>query len=394
MDIFIPPSRRSAPEALTNEFRLFYDPRHDFERSDTAEQLLWLSRGRSISPDPDVSLHVGSRILARELAHTRLIAIGRHDNAGGLNIPHQELDSIVDLAYFDAHRTIRALEKGISRLLCDYPDIAAQAKKEDPERILLFGAMGSSLSHLGQRRRNGNQYAQHPLESTMIAEVIEKRQFGTVSPEQYSVQSAILKYVLYAHDEIEDDMSSEEGKRNHSFLAKKKVHMTPLVHYMLLQYLGYTEEVADYASDGLLPLTKTVGLSGRRNWYDYIRELASAAPVAPSGFEGIITEVKEIEMSHNSEVDKDNHPAESTLTGDNLRLAEVKYYRRKKDYDWAREELRRYTTYLSGYPAAIAQHVGAVSAEDIKRHKGAGSLSTMLVPDLLVASFFAGNQAT
>ena len=86
VELFIPPSQQNRPEAFTDQFRSFYDPRRDYYRAQTAELLGWLCEGRCISPDPDVRRHVGSRIITREMAQTRLITTGRHDNAGGLGI--------------------------------------------------------------------------------------------------------------------------------------------------------------------------------------------------------------------------------------------------------------------------------------------------------------------
>ena len=370
-----------------------YDPQGDYQR-DQAEQLLaWLCAGRSESPNPSVRLYEGARVVARELAHTRRIFIDRHDNAGGLCIPHRELDAIVDAAYTDAHLTISALKKGVDRLFYDHPDIKELVKEHDPERIITFGALGSALSHLGQFRRSGDPYAKHPRESAMIADIAEARAFPGGLPSEFRINSAVLRYIIYSHDELEDDMSSKEGERNCSFLAGEKVHMTPLVHYVLLQEeCGVNEEIADYTSDGLLRLAKTVGQSGRRKWKPYIIELASPAPVAPKGFEGTVTTAKDGEMHHNSNLDKDPHPSRFKLSGSEFQKEHGKYVRRTEDYKWASGMIHGYLEQIDGYAATVARKISTVSRKDIQRHKAGDNLIAALKPDVLVKAYEQSNE--
>ncbi|MBP9761916.1 hypothetical protein KBD11_02490 [Candidatus Saccharibacteria bacterium] len=389
MEVFVPPSSQDRPVAFTDQFRSFYDPRQDFSRDQSQELRQWLCDGRSASPDPDVRLWEGSRVLADELANTRRIYIDRHDNAGGLYIPHSELDDIVDAADFGAQQTIVGLKYAVDKLFHDHPYIAERAKTEDPELIITYGGIGSAVSHHGQKRRDGKDYAVHPWESVIIAEAVESKAFGQRIPEEYRLQSALLKYATYAHDELEDDMSSAEGERNWPFLASPKLHLPPLVHYELLKNRGVSEEIADYISDGLLSLTKTVGLGGREDWRKYIRVLASAAPVAPRQYEGTITEVKDVEMHYNSVVDRDKRPSRRKLKSDAFRSAQEKYWRRKRDYDWARNELHRYRQDLVGYPAEIASHVPTITARDIAHQKATGSFASLLEPRMLVEAYFA-----
>lgn len=371
-----------------------YDPRGDYQRNQAEELLAWLCEGRSESPNPNVRLQEGSRVLARELAHTRRIFIDRHDNAGGLYIPHRELDAIVDAAYAEAHMTISALKNGVDRLFHDNPDIRELAKKHDPERIITFGAIGSALSHFGQFRRSGDPYAKHPWESAMIADIAERRAFPDGLPDEFRINSAILRYIIYGHDEWEDDMSSKEGERNRSFLASEKVHMTPLVHYVLLQEeCGVNEEIADYTSDGLVRLTKTVGRSGRRGWKPYIIELASPAPVAPKGFEGTVTTAKDDEMHYNADVDKDPRPRRVKLSGSDFQEAHGKYVRRKRDYRWASKVIHGYLGQIDGYAATVAKNISGVSRKDIERHRVTDNLIAALAPDLLVKAYVEANEA-
>jgi hypothetical protein len=370
-----------------------YDPRGDYQRNQAEELLSWLCAGRSESPSPNVCLQEGSRVLARELAHTRRIFIDRHDNAGALYIPHRELDTIVDAAYDEAHMTISALKRGVDHLFHHNPDIRELAKKHDPERIITFGAAGSALSHLGQFRRSGDPYAKHPWESVMIADIAERRAFPDGLPDEFLINSAILRYIIYGHDEWEDDMSSKKGERNRSFLASNKVHMTPLVHYVLLQEeCGVSEEVADYTSDGLVRLSKTVGPSGRREWKPYIIELASPAPVAPKGFEGTVTTAKDDEMHHNADVDKDSRPSRRKLSGSEFQKAHGKYVRRRRDYKWASGMIHGYLEQIDGYAATVAKNISGVSRKDVDRYKVSSSLTAALEPDMLVTAYFAANE--
>lgn len=370
-----------------------YDPKGDYRRDQAHELLTWLCAGRSDSPDSDVRLYEGARVIARELAHTRRIFIDRHDNAGGLDIPHTELDEIVDAAYADAHLTIAALKKGTDRLFRNHPTIKDIAKQRDPERIITLGAMGSALSHRGQFRRSGNPYANHPWESAMIADIAEARAFPDRLPSEFRINSALLRYIIYGHDEWEDDMSSKVGERNRSFLARKKVHMTPLVHYVILQEeCGVSEEIADYTSDGLVRLSKTVGFSGRRLWKPYIIELASPAPVAPKGFEGTVTAAKDNEMHHNAVTDKDPRPRRRHLAEGEYQQARGNYVRRITDYKWASGMIHGYLEQIDGYAATVARKISTVSRKDIQRHKAGDNLIAALRPDVLVKAYEQSNE--
>ncbi len=394
MEDFVPPSLRNDKEAFSNEFRALYDPRRDFSRAQVSELLDWLCQGRSRSADPHHQIYVGSRILARELAHTRRISNGRHDNAGGMGVDHAELDAIVDLAYFDATQTVRGIQKGIDYLLHSDPDMATTIKDNDPQLILTAGAMGSAMSHFGQLRRSGKQYATHPQESNIVAALAERKAFPNGVPEKFRVNAAILRYIIYAHDEYEDDMSGKPGERNLSPLRGNKVHMTPLTHYILLQELcGLTEEIADYTSDGLFCLTKPVGYSGRRDWRDYIIELASPAPVAPRGYEGTVSTAKKAEMEHNSRIDKNEPPRRRQFPRENYRQEKKRYDGRERDYAWASGRLDEYLDLTEGYSAEVAKKIHKVSLGEFKAYSVCNDIVVRLQPDKLVEAYMIANQA-
>lgn len=387
---FIPPSSQPRLEVFSDDFRSFYDPKRDFSREEGPNLLQWLCDGRSTAVDDEERRYEGSLVLAREMAHTRMIGHRRYDNAIGLPLAETELKTIVDLASYEAFKTIRGLENGVSQLFQDQPHIRELAAAEDSEQIVIFGAMASAISHREQMRRSGGQYADHPWESTLIAELAETEAFPPGPSQQNYLIGRILRYVIYSHDELEDDMSSNELRRNATFLGENKVHMTPLVHYQLLQERGCSEEVADYAADGLLRLTKTVGKSGRLGWRDYIRELASVAPVAPRGFEGTVTLAKLSEMHHNSQVDKDPRPKrESGQSRTDFSAAKGKHSRRKKHYAWATQQLTTYGQEISGYPALVARYIGSITRADLAQHKTKTRtrLSPALEPRLLVAAY-------
>ncbi|MFZ1249118.1 MAG: hypothetical protein WAQ24_02250 [Candidatus Saccharimonadales bacterium] len=383
---FTPPSVQGVLPVLTNEFRSFYDPQREYPRNQGQKLIQWMCEGRSNAPG-EVRRSIGARVIAREMAHVRMIAYGRHDNAIGLGLESDELNNLVDLSYYDAHKTVTVLSRSVDLLYRENPRIAELAAAQDPSRIITLGAMGSAVSHAAQKRRSGRDYAEHPWESVMIAEVAEARAFPNGVPAEARLTSMILRYLIYSHDELEDDMSSNAKERNHSFIKGTKLHMTPLVHYLLLQACGAPEDVADYTSDGLVRLTKTVGPGGRREWRDYIRELSSAAPVAPVGYEGTVTSAKNTEMHHNAVIDKDPPPKRRGQSRDAYRDAKHTQYRRTGDYQWAAKQLSSYREDMRGYPAEYAKHIKGVSKYDVAQYKKQSRLVPALTPALLVTAY-------
>lgn len=386
----ITPSPVTMP--LTDRFRTFYDPCRNFGREQAPELIEWLCAGRSALDDPEDRRREGVRILAIELAHTRLIGAGMYDNASALGLGHSELDTIVGQVYEEADFTVGSLGKAVKQLFSSKPEIANRAEQDDPQLIVTYAAMGSALAHYGQKRRSGADYATHPWESVLVAEAAEKKAFRTGRPDEYDLRSSILKYIIYGHDELEDYMLSKEDERNRSFLVADSVLMTPLVHYKLLQALGVDEPVADYVSTGLMRLTKTVGQGGRRTWREYIRELSMPAPVSPSGYEGTVTAAKVAEMHHNAVIDRED-PNMQGLSREERKRARAKYGRKTSDYNWARKEMERYADELSGYSAAVLRCVKGVTKRDIESVRRGGSFVYLLEPADLVAAYFAANQA-
>ncbi|MCA9327156.1 hypothetical protein KDA14_01375 [Candidatus Saccharibacteria bacterium] len=359
---------------FTPQFMAFYDPLGDFAPDEHGALLTWLSEGRSDAPDLAEQVHAGARTVAREMVHSMLITPNDFTNARGLGIDDAELAEIVERTTFDAQDTVQSVRKAVELLKEKHPDIANLAREQDPQEVVLHGAMLSVLSHRYQAKRvNGAEYSEHPKAAAAIVDIatVRANRYRRLPPEDLAYKN-LTEYICYRHDgALEDLMSSEEGKRNRSFLREDGQDFTPLVDYLLLKELGVEEPVSYYVATGLRRITKTVGYRGRRGWEPYIEELSRPAPEAPDTFEGLVSLAKQAEMYHNSRIDKKLPPRrQKNESEEQYKKRLDKHVRKTEDYDWAHGVLGEYLTEALGFPTLVSAKIRTVTRAELRDYMG------------------------
>ncbi len=381
------------PQPLfTEKFLSFYDPNQDFATDEHPALLTWLCEGRSDAEDLVQKVDQGVRVLAKEMAHALLITPDNLENAQGLGLNNEELEIIVAETIFDAKSTVQSIRNAVRLMKQHNPQIAELAESEDPKEIMLHGAMASVLAHRNQKpRENGDEFSEHPRAAVAVIDIATRRAFRQrrLPPEDVAYKN-LTAYIAYRHDgALEDMMSSKEGERNRSFLRQGGLNITPLVDYLLLQGLDEDERVAYYVATGLVRLTKTVGLSGRREWNPYIRELSIPAPEAPEDYEGLVTLAKRGEMHHNASLDKKKPPKQrANESGERFTDRKERHMRKEEDYLWADSELRDYLKNPLGFPTLVGAKIKTVRKEDLGNYlKRQDRLPALLTREVLLNAY-------